>query len=205
MIVGERDDPDTEAMIAAARRGFNPNRIVALIEPKEGDAIDSKLPLFEGRRMIDGRTDRLCLPELHVRLAGDGRRGFDGAARREQLIEINPVPDPSRRARPRILRIDAARTKRINRPHEPPMPLYDYKCENGHVFEVMQSFSSEPVAMCDDCGISATRQISIPMVVYKGSGFYTTDYGRKRFSVESEFEIERRVIQFRIGFKREGR
>ncbi len=58
------------------------------------------------------------------------------------------------------------------------MPLYDYKCENGHVFEVMQSFSSEPVAMCDDCGISATRQISIPMVVYKGSGFYTTDYGR---------------------------
>ena len=58
------------------------------------------------------------------------------------------------------------------------MPLYDYKCENDHVFEVMQSFSSEPVATCDDCGTLAKRQLSIPMVLYKGSGFYTTDYGR---------------------------
>lgn len=58
------------------------------------------------------------------------------------------------------------------------MPLYDYKCENDHVFEVMQSFSSEPVATCGDCGTLAKRQLSIPMVLYKGSGFYTTDYGR---------------------------
>ncbi len=58
------------------------------------------------------------------------------------------------------------------------MPLYEYKCENGCVFEVMQSFSSEPVAICDDCGIPAKRQLSVPMVLYKGSGFYTTDYGR---------------------------
>jgi len=58
------------------------------------------------------------------------------------------------------------------------MPLYDYKCENGHVFEEMQSFSSEPVATCGDCGTSATRMLSVPMVLYKGSGFYTTDYGR---------------------------
>ncbi len=61
VIVGERDDPDTEAMIAAARRGFNPNRIVASIEPKDGVATDNKLPLFEGRRMIDGRpTAYVC-------------------------------------------------------------------------------------------------------------------------------------------------
>lgn len=58
------------------------------------------------------------------------------------------------------------------------MPIYEYKCENGCVFEVMQSFSSEPVAICDDCGIPAKRQLSVPMVLYKGSGFYTTDYGR---------------------------
>ena len=58
------------------------------------------------------------------------------------------------------------------------MPLYDYKCENGHVFEEMQSFSSDPIATCGDCGTSATRMLSIPMVLYKGSGFYTTDYGR---------------------------
>ena len=58
------------------------------------------------------------------------------------------------------------------------MPLYDYKCENGHVFEEMQSWTSEPTATCGDCGTSATRMLSIPMVLYKGSGFYTTDYGR---------------------------
>ena len=58
------------------------------------------------------------------------------------------------------------------------MPIYEYKCENGCVFEEIQSFSSEPVAICKDCGIPARRQLSIPMVLYKGSGFYTTDYGR---------------------------
>lgn len=58
------------------------------------------------------------------------------------------------------------------------MPLYDYKCENGHVFEEMQSFSAEPIATCGECGASARRQLTVPMVLYKGSGFYTTDYGR---------------------------
>ncbi|MYF79030.1 MAG: zinc ribbon domain-containing protein, partial [Chloroflexi bacterium] len=36
------------------------------------------------------------------------------------------------------------------------MPLYDYKCENGHVFEEVQSWTSDPVATCGDCGTSAT-------------------------------------------------
>ncbi|MCY4474086.1 MAG: zinc ribbon domain-containing protein [Chloroflexi bacterium] len=58
------------------------------------------------------------------------------------------------------------------------MPIYEYKCENGHVFDEMQSFSSEPIATCDDCGTAASRMLSVPMVLYKGSGFYTTDYGR---------------------------
>lgn len=58
------------------------------------------------------------------------------------------------------------------------MPLYDYKCAKGHVFEELQSWSSDPVADCNICGEPAKRQVSIPMVVYKGSGFYTTDYAR---------------------------
>ncbi len=58
------------------------------------------------------------------------------------------------------------------------MPIYEYKCENGHVFDEMQSFSSEPIATCGDCGTAASRMLSVPMVLYKGSGFYTTDYGR---------------------------
>ena len=68
------------------------------------------------------------------------------------------------------------------------MPLYDYKCENGHLFEEMQSFSSEPVAVCGDCGSEARRQLSVPMVLYKGSGFYTTDYGRNGKATSSNSE-----------------
>lgn len=68
------------------------------------------------------------------------------------------------------------------------MPLYEYKCENGHIFEEMQSFSSEPVATCSDCGSSARRQLSVPMVLYKGSGFYTTDYGRNGSASRSKSE-----------------
>ncbi len=59
------------------------------------------------------------------------------------------------------------------------MPTYDYRCNKcRHRFEEVQSFSSEPVATCPDCGGSAARQFTVPVVVYKGSGFYTTDHGR---------------------------
>lgn len=57
------------------------------------------------------------------------------------------------------------------------MPRYDYKCEaKGHVFEVTQSYSDDPIAFCPDDGSKAERQFSVPHVIYKGSGFYTTDY-----------------------------
>lgn len=59
------------------------------------------------------------------------------------------------------------------------MPTYDYRCNKcRHRFEEVQSFSSEPMATCPDCGGSAARQFTVPVVVYKGSGFYTTDHGR---------------------------
>ncbi|MBT5894141.1 MAG: FmdB family transcriptional regulator [Chloroflexi bacterium] len=58
------------------------------------------------------------------------------------------------------------------------MPTYIYKCvENKHVFELIQKFSDEPGADCPTCGSESKRQISAPTVIYKGSGFYTTDYG----------------------------
>ena len=59
------------------------------------------------------------------------------------------------------------------------MPRYDYLCrEDGYLFEEVQSFHSEPGAICPKCGAKAQRQISIPAVHYKGSGFYTTDHAR---------------------------
>ena len=61
VIVGERDDPDTQALVDEARRGFNPDRIVALMEPDEAAETGTGLPLFEGRRMINGQpTAYVC-------------------------------------------------------------------------------------------------------------------------------------------------
>lgn len=58
------------------------------------------------------------------------------------------------------------------------MPTYVYKCaDNSHIFELVQKFSADPGAECPTCGSQSKRQITAPTVIYKGSGFYTTDYG----------------------------
>lgn len=60
------------------------------------------------------------------------------------------------------------------------MPIYDYKCDEGHRFEAMQSMSDAPIDTCDVCGAPAHRILHAPAVHFKGSGFYTTDYARKK-------------------------
>ncbi len=59
------------------------------------------------------------------------------------------------------------------------MPIYEYKCENGHVFDVMQKMSEEPLTECVECGAPAVRVLTAPAVHFKGSGFYNTDYGKR--------------------------
>src|SRR5688572_33489224 len=59
------------------------------------------------------------------------------------------------------------------------MPIYEYRCENGHEFEAFQSMSEDPISKCMKCGAAAQRVLSAPAVHFKGSGFYTTDYARK--------------------------
>ncbi len=59
------------------------------------------------------------------------------------------------------------------------MPTYEYECPEGHEFELFQKMSEKPRARCPVCGKSATRQISGGAgLVFKGSGFYITDYGK---------------------------
>lgn len=58
------------------------------------------------------------------------------------------------------------------------MPIYEYKCENGHLFDVMQRMTDEALTECQECGAPAVRVLHSPAVHFKGSGFYTTDYGR---------------------------
>ncbi|HEY0279191.1 MAG TPA: FmdB family zinc ribbon protein [Solirubrobacterales bacterium] len=60
------------------------------------------------------------------------------------------------------------------------MPIYEYKCDNGHVFDVMQKMSEEPLTECVECGAPAHRVLTAPAVHFKGSGFYNTDYGKRK-------------------------
>jgi len=60
------------------------------------------------------------------------------------------------------------------------MPIYEYKCENGHVFETIQKMTDEPLHECEECGAPASRVFTPPAIHFKGSGFHNTDYGTKR-------------------------
>jgi putative FmdB family regulatory protein len=60
------------------------------------------------------------------------------------------------------------------------MPIYEYKCENGHVFDVIQRMTDEPLTRCEECGAPAARVLTPPAIHFKGSGFHNTDYGTRR-------------------------
>jgi putative FmdB family regulatory protein len=60
------------------------------------------------------------------------------------------------------------------------MPIYEYRCENGHLFEVMQKITDDPVTQCEVCGAPVARVFHPIAVHFKGSGFYNTDYGTAR-------------------------
>ena len=69
------------------------------------------------------------------------------------------------------------------------MPRYDYRCQQcGHLFEIKQSYSSEPVADCPECHSQANRLIHSVPVVFKGSGFYVNDYGKGSSSTAKSTE-----------------
>jgi putative FmdB family regulatory protein len=60
------------------------------------------------------------------------------------------------------------------------VPIYEYKCENGHVFDVIQKMSDDPLDQCQECGAPAERVLHPVAVHFKGSGFYNTDYGKRK-------------------------
>jgi putative FmdB family regulatory protein len=60
------------------------------------------------------------------------------------------------------------------------MPIYEYKCPNGHLFEVFHGMTEPGPEVCEVCGAAPLQVVLHPVAVhYKGSGFYSTDYGRK--------------------------
>ena len=60
------------------------------------------------------------------------------------------------------------------------MPIYEYQCDNcSYQFEVKQSIKDDPIATCERCGKPVRRLISSPGIMFKGSGWYVTDYSNK--------------------------
>jgi len=67
------------------------------------------------------------------------------------------------------------------------MPIYEYRCQQGHTFEVMQRMSDDPLVSCQTCEAPVQRVFHPVAVHFKGSGFYNTDYGtRKRAREKGE-------------------
>src|SRR4051812_38527914 len=66
------------------------------------------------------------------------------------------------------------------------MPIYEYRCENGHTFEVMQKMTDDPVSACSTCEAPVQRVFHPVAVHFKGKGFYNTDYGTRRRNRELE-------------------
>ncbi|MGH7351400.1 MAG: FmdB family zinc ribbon protein [Candidatus Methylomirabilales bacterium] len=69
------------------------------------------------------------------------------------------------------------------------MPIYEYQCEVcDHHFEVIQKFSEEPVTSCVVCAGPVRRVLSPPALVFKGSGWYVTDYAspERKKAIEGE-------------------
>jgi len=60
------------------------------------------------------------------------------------------------------------------------MPIYEYKCANGHVFDVIQRMSDEALTECQECGAPAERVLHPVAIHFKGSGFHNTDYAKKK-------------------------
>ena len=60
------------------------------------------------------------------------------------------------------------------------MPIYEYRCTNGHIFDVMQRFSDDPISVCQVCEAPAKKLLRAPAIHFKGSGFHNTDYGRAK-------------------------
>ncbi|HZR94726.1 MAG TPA: zinc ribbon domain-containing protein [Gaiellaceae bacterium] len=61
------------------------------------------------------------------------------------------------------------------------MPIYEYRCPEGHTFERFQSMTAPAPEECDLCGASPVELVLYPVAIhYKGSGFYSTDYGKSK-------------------------
>ena len=65
------------------------------------------------------------------------------------------------------------------------MPIYEYKCEEGHIFDTMQKMSDDPLTACIECGAPVKKLMQPVGISFKGSGFYSTDYSSGKANTAS--------------------
>ena len=70
------------------------------------------------------------------------------------------------------------------------MPIYEYRCADGHTFEVIQRFSDDPISECETCAKPVEKVMHPVAVHFKGKGFYNTDYGTKKRAREAKESSE---------------
>ncbi len=85
------------------------------------------------------------------------------------------------------------------------MPIYEYRCQKGHTFEVRQGFTDDPVAECELCSAPVGRVFRPIAVHFKGSGFYNTDYGTRNRSRELQESKESSKREAKESAKSEGK
>jgi putative FmdB family regulatory protein len=67
------------------------------------------------------------------------------------------------------------------------VPIYEYRCPEGHTFERFQSMTAPAPERCDICGASPVELVLYPIAIhYKGSGFYSTDYGKSKVAKKDD-------------------
>jgi putative FmdB family regulatory protein len=67
------------------------------------------------------------------------------------------------------------------------VPIYEYRCPNGHVFELFKRMNDPAPEACEVCGASPVELVLYPVAIhYKGSGFYSTDYGKGKRGAAAE-------------------
>jgi putative FmdB family regulatory protein len=81
------------------------------------------------------------------------------------------------------------------------MPIYEYRCDQGHTFEVMQRMTDDPLTSCSTCEAPVQRVFHPVAVHFKGSGFYTTDYGKKKGGGSSSSETGKSDSDSKSGSK----
>jgi putative FmdB family regulatory protein len=83
------------------------------------------------------------------------------------------------------------------------MPIYEYRCERGHTFEVMQRMTDDPLTACSACEAPVQRVFHPVAVHFKGSGFYNTDYGKAKSKAGSSADASAAKPESKDGSKQD--